>query len=122
MLQAARCLGDVLVVAINSDESIRRLKGDGRPVFAEKERVCMLEALSCVDYVVVYPEDTPIPLLEILRPEILVKGAEYAPDQVVGKDLVEQFGGRIERVPNLAGLSTTTIIKRIIRLNTDSFD
>ena len=114
LLQDAKQFGDILVVGLNSDDSVRRLKGPGRPIFPEDDRVLMLAALACVDYVVVFEEDTPIPLLERLRPDILVKGDEYRPDQVVGRELVEGYGGRVERVPIVAGLSTTDIVERIL--------
>lgn len=115
LLQDAKQFGDILVVGLNSDRSVQRLKGPGRPIFQEDDRVSMLAALACVDYVVVFEEDTPIPLLERLRPDILVKGDEYSPDQVVGREVVEGYGGRVERIPVVQGLSTTDIVERILR-------
>ena len=115
LLQDAKQFGDILIAGLNSDDSVRRLKGDGRPIFAEDDRVSMLAALACVDYVVVFEDDTPIPLLERLHPDILVKGDEYRPDQVVGREVVAGYGGRVERVPVVAGLSTTDIVKRIMQ-------
>lgn len=113
LLQAARSLGDVLIVAINTDESVRRIKDEGRPVYDETERAYMLSALACVDHVVLFHEETPIPLLKLLKPDVLVKGGHYAHDEVVGWDLVEGYGGRVERVPVMEGMSTTGTIERI---------
>lgn len=113
-LQAARKLGDVLVLGLNSDDSIRRLKGEGRPLINQLERSHILAALSCVDFVTVFDEDTPITLIERLRPDILVKGSDYAPEAVVGKDLVESYGGRIELIQFVDGKSTTAIIEKIL--------
>ncbi len=114
LFQRAGKLGDMLIVAANSDDSIRRLKGIGRPILAEADRITMLEALVCVDYVVVFEEDTPIPLLEALRPDVLVKGDEYSLEEVVGHEVVLGYGGRVERVPVLDGFSTTDIVERIL--------
>lgn len=113
-LQQARRLGDMLVLGLNSDASIRRLKGPNRPLISEHERAHILAALSCIDYLVVFDEDTPLELLGLLRPDILAKGADYTPDTVVGRDLVESYGGRVELVPLVDGRSTTNIIERIL--------
>lgn len=94
-LQQARRLGDMLVLGLNSDASIRRLKGPNRPLISEHERAHILAALSCIDYLVVFDEDTPLELLGLLRPDILAKGADYTPNTVVGRDLVESYGGRV---------------------------
>ena len=110
-LQQARELGNCLVVAINSDDSVRRLKGPSRPVIGQAERAAMLAALECVDYVTVFDEDTPIPLLELLRPEILVKGGTTP--VIVGREQVEAYGGKALNLPAVEGLSTTDIINRI---------
>jgi D-beta-D-heptose 7-phosphate kinase/D-beta-D-heptose 1-phosphate adenosyltransferase len=112
MLRQARELGDFLVVAINSDASIRKLKGEGRPVVAEDERAAMLALFDFVDAVIVFDEDVPIPLLERIRPEVLAKGGDYMPETVVGRDLVESYGGRVALVPYLDGVSTTEMIRR----------
>jgi D-beta-D-heptose 7-phosphate kinase/D-beta-D-heptose 1-phosphate adenosyltransferase len=114
LLHKARALGDRLVVGLNSDRSVSRLKGDKRPILAEQDRAAILSALSCVDLVVIFSEDTPLALLEILRPDILVKGSDYTPEQVVGKDLVESYGGQVCLVPLIEGHSTTGIAQRII--------
>jgi len=112
LLEEAKKFGDVLIVAINSDASARRIKGPGRPIIAENARAGMLAALSCVDYVTVYDEDTPIPLLKRVRPDVIVKGGEYGKGGVVGGKLVESMGGRIENVPMVEGFSTTEVARR----------
>jgi len=113
LLQSARSLGDMLIVAINTDESVRKIKDEGRPIFDEKERAYMLSALACVDHVVLFHESTPVPLLNLLKPDVLVKGGHYAHEDVVGWNVVEGYGGRVERVPVLDGISTTGTIERI---------
>jgi D-beta-D-heptose 7-phosphate kinase/D-beta-D-heptose 1-phosphate adenosyltransferase len=114
-LQAARKLGDLLVLGLNSDASIRRLKGPKRPLIGEVERAHILAALDCIDYVVLFDEDTPLELIRSLRPDILVKGADYTPDGVVGKNLVESWGGRVELIQFVDGKSTTSIIDKILQ-------
>jgi D-beta-D-heptose 7-phosphate kinase/D-beta-D-heptose 1-phosphate adenosyltransferase len=106
--------GDILVVGVNSDASIQRLKGPKRPIVPEADRVRVLEGLESIDYVMVFDEDTPIPLLERLRPDVLVKGADYTKDQVVGGSLVEGWGGSIRLAPLIDGRSTTNVIQRIL--------
>ena len=117
-LQQARQLGQCLVVAINSDESVARLKGPGRPVIGENERAEMLAALECVDYVTVFNEDTPEPLLEWLKPDVLAKGGTTS--VVVGQEIVEGYGGRVLTLDLVVGLSTTDIIDRIVTRNPNS--
>ncbi|MFQ5508915.1 MAG: D-glycero-beta-D-manno-heptose-7-phosphate kinase [Leptospirillia bacterium] len=112
-LQKARELGDVLVLAINTDASVQKLKGPGRPVVPETERAYVLSALSCVDYVTLFDEDTPQVLIEGVRPDVLVKGGDYTPEQVVGRETVEADGGEVVIVPYLLGKSTTEMIQRI---------
>ena len=112
-LQHARGLGDLLIVGLNSDRSSRANKGDSRPITPEAERVEILEALTCVDAVVVFDEDTPHAVISALQPDILVKGADWAEGAIVGRDVVEARGGRVVRVPVEAGYSTTTIIQRV---------
>jgi rfaE bifunctional protein nucleotidyltransferase chain/domain len=114
-LRQARDLGDVLIVGVNSDRSVRANKGAGRPLTPEAERVELLEALACVDGVVVFDEDTPHEVITALQPDVLVKGADWAEDAIVGRDVVEARGGRVVRVPIEAGHSTTRIIERIRR-------
>jgi len=112
-LRAAAAEGDLLVVAVNSDRSIRKLKGADRPVNHEADRISVLSALESVDYLVVFGTDTPKPLLRKLKPDVLVKGDEYSHDQVVGYEIVESYGGRIARVPMVKGRSTTNIIRKM---------
>lgn len=115
LLEAARREGDLLVVAINSDASVARLKGAGRPLVPEAERAEALEALESVDRVVVYAEDTPIEVVKALLPDVLVKGADWAEDAIVGRAEVEAAGGRVVRVATLPGRSTSAIVERIRR-------
>ena len=112
-LQHARALGDALVVGLNSDRSVRRIKGSGRPITAEAERAEILEALACVDGVVIFDEETPRSLILAIQPDVLVKGADWAEDAIVGRDIVEARGGRVVRVAIEPGHSTTKMIDRI---------
>jgi len=113
LLMAARALGDSLIVGINTDESVRRLKGPSRPVRTEAERAYVLAALECVDAVTAFDEDTPLELVLAIRPDVLVKGGDYTPDTVVGRTEVESWGGRVHVVPLTAGHSTTRIIEAL---------
>lgn len=113
-LQAARRLGDLLIMGLNSDASVRRLKGPKRPLIGEEERAHILAALDCIDYVCLFDEDTPLELISSLKPHILVKGGDYTPDGVVGKDIVEAYGGRVELIPFVDGKSTTNIIEKVL--------
>lgn len=113
-LQQARKLGDLLVLGLNSDASIRRLKGPKRPLIGEEERAHILAALDCIDYVTIFDEDTPLELIETLQPQVLVKGGDYTPETVVGKELVESWGGRVELIRFVEGKSTTRTIDRIL--------
>jgi rfaE bifunctional protein nucleotidyltransferase chain/domain len=113
-LEAARSLGDALVVGVNTDASARRLeKGPGRPVNPEGDRARVLAALACVDQVVLFEEDTPLALITALQPDILVKGGDYALEEIVGREEVEARGGRVLALPFVPGYSTTELIKRI---------
>ena len=113
-LQAARELGDLLVVGLNSDRSVRALaKGHDRPINPEGDRAELLSALACVDVVVIFDEDTPHAIVSALQPDILVKGADWGPDNIVGRDVVEARGGQVVRVPVVEGYSTTKLIERI---------
>ncbi len=112
-LQAARQLGDLLVVAINSDASVRELKGENRPLIPEDERAEMLAGLECVDYVVIFPELTPIELLSELKPNIHVKGGDYKLEQLVEREVVEANGGKVIVGLNVPGKSTTNLIEVI---------
>ena len=113
-LQKARRLGDLLVLGLNSDDSIRRLKGPHRPLIGQEERAHILAALKCIDYVVIFDEDTPLALIRALRPDILVKGGDYTPEEVVGREVVESYGGRVELIRFVDGKSTTNIINKIL--------
>jgi D-beta-D-heptose 7-phosphate kinase/D-beta-D-heptose 1-phosphate adenosyltransferase len=112
-LRKAAAFGDILVVAVNSDASVRRLKGDSRPVNGQDDRTQLLAALEFVDYVTIFDEDTPYELISELIPDVLVKGADYAPDEVVGREIVEQNGGRLELIALVEGRSTSAIIEKI---------
>ena len=112
-LQAARQLGDLLVVAVNSDTSVRHLKGENRPLVPEEERAEMLAGLECVDYVVIFPELTPISLLSELKPSIHVKGGDYKLEQLIERDVVEANGGKVIVGLNVPGKSTTNLIEVI---------
>ena len=114
LLEAARAEGGALVVGVNSDASVRRLaKGADRPIVPERERARLLAALACVDCVVLFDEETPLALIERLRPDVLVKGADYARAAIVGADQVEAWGGRVVRVPLVPGASTTALLTRL---------
>ncbi len=112
-LRQAAALGDMLVVGLNSDASVRRLKGEGRPVNSENDRAELLASLEFVDYIVVFEEDTPYELIKQIQPDVLVKGGDYAPEDVVGRDIVEARGGKLVLIDFVEGKSTTGIIHRI---------
>ncbi|HJU90933.1 MAG TPA: D-glycero-beta-D-manno-heptose 1-phosphate adenylyltransferase [Gemmatimonadaceae bacterium] len=113
ILTSSRALGDSLVVGLNSDESVRRLKGPGRPVRDERERAVVLAALEAVDAVVVFEQDTPLELIRALRPDVLVKGGDYTPETVVGREDVERAGGKVVIIPLTPGHSTTSTIEKL---------
>ena len=114
VLFGARAQGDALVVGVNSDASVRRLgKGPDRPVRGEAERAYVLAGLAAVDAVVVFDEDTPLELVRALQPDVIVKGGDYAPESVVGADLVRDRGGRVVIIPLTPGQSTTSIIRKL---------
>ena len=113
LLTRARDLGDALVVAINSDQSVKRFKGSDRPVFPENERGEILSALHAVDYVCTFDEDTPLETILVIRPDILVKGADWV-DNIVGTREVEAWGGKVVALPLVEGHSTTGIIERVL--------
>ncbi|HVT46888.1 MAG TPA: D-glycero-beta-D-manno-heptose 1-phosphate adenylyltransferase [Vicinamibacterales bacterium] len=112
-LQAARAEGDALIIGVNSDRSVRANKGPSRPITPEAERAEILAALACVDVVVIFDEETPAAIIGRLQPDVLVKGADWAPDAIVGRDVVEARGGRVVRVPVEAGWSTSAIVQKI---------
>ena len=112
-LRAARALGDALIVAVNSDRSVRANKGAGRPVNPEGERAELLLAFAFVDAAVIFDEDTPLAIVTRIQPDILVKGSDWGPDNIVGRDVVEARGGRVVRIELAAGHSTTDLIERV---------
>ena len=113
-LQAARDLGDVLVVGINTDASVQSLhKGPGRPIVPESQRAEVVAALGCVDYVVLFDEPDPGRLIAELQPDVLVKGGDWTPDRIIGRDIVEARGGIVKTIPLVPGVSTTTLVERI---------
>lgn len=113
ILEQARALGDALIVGLNSDASVRQLKGPGRPVLPELERAEILAALECVDAVVIFEELTPREIIAKLLPDILVKGGDWPGDQIVGREEVEAAGGRVVSIPVMPGYSTTGILRKI---------
>ncbi len=112
-LQQARALGDALVIGLNADESVRRNKGPARPINPQQERAEVLLALACVDAVVLFLEDTPDRIIRLVQPHVLVKGADWAADAIVGRDIVEASGGRVVRIAVEEGYSTTSLVERI---------
>ena len=112
-LRQARALGDALIVGLNADASVRRNKGPERPINSEQDRAEILAALDCVDGVVIFNEDTPAEIIEAVQPDVLVKGADWAEDAIVGRETVEARGGQVVRVPIEKGFSTTSIIEKI---------
>jgi D-beta-D-heptose 7-phosphate kinase/D-beta-D-heptose 1-phosphate adenosyltransferase len=112
-LEEARSLGDALVVGVNTDASVSRLKGPERPLVPESARVRVLAGLGAVDAACLFDEDTPAELIAALRPDVLVKGGDYTPETIVGRDTVEAAGGRVEVIPFLPGYSTTALVERI---------
>ena len=112
-LLEAKKLGDILVVGLNSDDSVRRLKGPTRPINGEKERAFVLASLAFVDYVTLFEEDTPENLIKVVQPDVLVKGGDYTIDQIVGADFVMQNGGTVTTIPFVEGYSSTQIIEQL---------
>lgn len=112
-LQQARSLGDALFLGLNGDASVRRNKGEGKPITPEGERAELLAALDCVDAVVLFDEDTPARIIEALQPDVLVKGADWAADRIVGRDTVEARGGRVVRVTVEEGHSTSALVRKV---------
>lgn len=115
-LEKAKSLGDILVVGLNSDASVRRIKGQKRPILPQYMRAKVLTALKPVDYVVIFDEDTPIKLIEAIKPDVLVKGGDWTPDRIVGRELVESYGGKVVVIPIEFDVSTTKIVERIVKL------
>ncbi len=117
-LQDARALGSALIVAVNSDRSVRVIKGPDRPVNPQTERAEVLLALACVDAVVIFDEDTPYEVISTIQPDVLVKGADWGPDNIIGRDVVEARGGTVVRIELAAGYSTSALIKKARSLST----
>jgi D-beta-D-heptose 7-phosphate kinase/D-beta-D-heptose 1-phosphate adenosyltransferase len=113
-LQDARKQGDLLVVGLNSDASVRRIKGPLKPLLPLEERAEMLLALSCVDYVTFFEEENPYNVIQILKPDVLVKGGDWAVDKIIGGDLVKSWGGKVMNLPVVEGRSTTNLIQMVI--------
>ena len=116
-LARAKRLGDVLVVGLNSDTSVRKIKSRGQPINSEKDRACVLSGLASVDYVAIFGEDTPVKLIRALKPHVLVKGADWAERQIAGRSDVLSWGGIVRRIPLLKGRSTSRIIRKLRRTN-----
>jgi rfaE bifunctional protein nucleotidyltransferase chain/domain len=115
-LNKAKELGDILVVGINSDSSVRRIKGDKRPIVPQSDRAFVISNLKCVDYACIFDEDTPYETIKLLQPDFLVKGADWKIEDVVGRDVVEAHGGKVVTIEYLDGKSTTNIIKKILEV------
>lgn len=114
-LEKAKTLGDVLVVGVNSDRSVRGLKGPQRPILPEEERVEILSGLGCVDYITIFDEATPLELILFLQPHILVKGGDWTKDTTAGREMVEELGGEVVILPFVEGASTTSLIETILK-------
>ena len=112
-LAQAKALGDILILGLNSDASVKRLKGDNRPINNEQDRALVLAALSSVNYVVIFEEDTPLELIKLVQPDILVKGGDWQPSEIVGSDLVLARGGKVLSLKFVEGLSTTGILQKL---------
>ena len=115
-LYSARKLGDFLVVGLNSDHSVHIIKGPKRPILGEQARAELLAALECVDLIVIFDDDNPLKVISDLLPDILVKGGDWAEDEIIGADVVKKRGGKVKRIPFVTGFSTTDIIKTIVDL------
>lgn len=116
-LEKARALGDALIVGVNSDRSVREVKGAGRPIMPEQERAEVLAGLECVDAAVIFDEATPREIIAALLPDVLVKGGDWASDRIIGREEVEAAGGRVVSVPVVAGYSTSAMVEKIRRLD-----
>lgn len=115
-LADAAAQGDVLVLGLNSDASVKQIKGEKRPVISQDQRAVVLSALACIDYIVIFDEPDPGNLIKILKPDVLVKGADWAESDIIGADTVLDSGGRVSRIPLEPDISTTIIINRIVKL------
>jgi len=115
-LREARSFGDLLIVAVNSDTSVRTIKGEKRPLLPEAERAELVASLECVNFVTVFPEPTPLAVIELVRPDILVKGGDWREEDVIGREEVLSWGGRVKLIPMTKGASTTNIIENILKV------
>lgn len=122
LLARARAEGDMLIVGVNADASVRRLKGSTRPLNAEEDRQFVLASLACVDYVVLFDEDTPFELIGEVQPDVLIKGGDWSVDNIVGRDIVENRGGRVLSLALKPGFSTTGLIKKVLATCQDEAD
>ncbi|MCX7770276.1 MAG: D-glycero-beta-D-manno-heptose 1-phosphate adenylyltransferase [Proteobacteria bacterium] len=113
-LYEAKKLGDILIIGLNSDSSIKKIKGEKRPIVNEQERAYVLSALEMVDFIVIFDEETPYELIKAVKPHVLVKGGDWDIEKIVGKDIVESYGGRVLNIPFVEGKSTTNIIERVL--------
>ena len=117
VLRQAKAAGDLLIVALNSDRSVQEIKGANRPVLPETDRIELIGAMEMVDYVIIFDEPDPYKLIAAIKPDVLAKGGDWSAEKIVGADVVEQAGGRIEVIPYLKGFSTSEIIERILNKN-----
>ncbi|MDQ7031715.1 MAG: D-glycero-beta-D-manno-heptose 1-phosphate adenylyltransferase [Desulfonauticus sp.] len=115
-LTRAKQLGDILIIGLNSDSSVKKIKGSKRPLNNEKDRATVLAALECVDFIILFEEDTPYRLIQAIQPDVLVKGGDWPIDRIVGKDIVEANGGQVISLSLIEGYSTTNLINKIIKL------
>lgn len=113
-LYDAKKLGDILIVGLNSDSSIKRIKGEKRPIINQEERAYIISALEMIDFIVIFHDDTPYELIKCIKPNILVKGGDWDIEKIVGKDIVESYGGKVLNIPFVEGKSTSNIIQRIL--------
>lgn len=114
-LSRAKEMGDILIIGLNSDDSVRRLKGDKRPINNVNDRATVLDALEMIDYIVIFDEDTPYNLIKHIKPDVLVKGGDWVEEEIVGSDIVKAYGGVVESLPFYEGYSTTGTIEKLIR-------
>jgi len=119
-LEKAKALGNLLIIGLNSDSSVRRIKGPQRPLCGQEDRAIVLSALACVDHIVLFDEDTPQKLIEVLVPDILVKGADYSVEQIVGAEVVLKNGGKVLPIELTPGKSTTELIKKVVETYSNS--
>lgn len=116
-LREAKKTADILVLALNSDSSVRAIKGETRPVVPEQERAEILAALECIDFVTIFPEPTPLELINLLKPDVLIKGGDWPEEKVVGREEVQTWGGKVAIIPEIEGKSTTNIVEKIINIH-----